>query len=116
MNIASPMPTMISHQGNPIVEPSGDTKVDRAQPPTQKTTTASPVIILRRSATVNATAVDSIAMTHAIDPTIAVAVNGALFQKASTVGLKVMLCSGDRQLICCTSVPVPTPPKASNAV
>ena len=56
MNIASPMPKMISHQGNPIVEPSGDTKVDRAQPPTKKTTTASPVIILRRAATVNATA------------------------------------------------------------
>src|SRR3984893_11861044 len=100
MNITSPIPTTISHQANPIVEPSGETKVDRAQPPAKKMTAASPAINLRRTATVNATAVDSIAMTQAIDPTTAVAVKGALFQKASTVGLKVVLCSGDRQLTC----------------
>src|SRR5258705_7675391 len=74
MNITSPMPTMISHQANPIVEPSGDTKLDRAQPTAKKMTNASQAINLRRAATVNATAVDSIAITQAIDPTTAVAV------------------------------------------
>jgi hypothetical protein len=50
--------------------PSDDhAKINRAQPPTKKMTTASPAIILRRASTVTATAVDSIAMTQAIDPT-----------------------------------------------
>jgi hypothetical protein len=77
------MPTNHDHPPWQSNSPSGDTKLDRAQPPTKNITTASPVIILRRAVTVNATAVDSIAMTHAIDPTIAVAVKEVPFQKAS---------------------------------
>src|SRR6185437_1622670 len=74
MNITSPRPTTISHQTHPIVEPSRDTKLDRAQPTAKKMTNASLAINLRLAATVNATAVDSIATAQAIDPTTAVAV------------------------------------------